>query len=30
MEPPHILGFLWIVSVSVVMIMRRETPPAGS
>jgi hypothetical protein len=25
MEPPHILGFLWIVSVSVVMIVRRDT-----
>ena len=27
MEPPHILGFLWIVSVSIVMIARRDTLP---
>jgi hypothetical protein len=30
MEPPHILGFLWIVSVSVVMIVRRTALPAPS
>ena len=30
MEPPHILGFLWIVSVSVVMIVRRAALPARS
>ena len=28
MEPPHILGFLWIVSVSVVMLARRAALPA--
>jgi hypothetical protein len=27
MEPPHILGFLWIISVSVVLIVRRGTLP---
>ena len=30
MEPPHILGFLWIVSVSVVMIVRRAALPGRS
>ncbi len=30
MEPPHILGFLWIVSVSVVMIVRRAALPVRS
>jgi len=30
MEPPHILGFLWIVSVSVVMLVRRAALPAPS
>jgi hypothetical protein len=28
MEPPHILGFLWIVSVSIVMLVRRAALPA--
>jgi hypothetical protein len=27
MEPPHLLGFLWIVSVSVVMIVRSDELP---
>ncbi|HEY7179337.1 MAG TPA: hypothetical protein VH305_09195 [Gaiella sp.] len=30
MEPPHILGFLWIVAVGVVMIARRAVLPARS
>jgi hypothetical protein len=30
MEPPHVLGFLWIVSVGVVMIVRRDALPARS
>lgn len=28
MEPPHILGFLWIVSASIVLIVRRAALPA--
>jgi len=28
MEPPHLLGFLWIVSMSIVLIARRDTLPA--
>lgn len=30
MEPPHLLGFLWIVSVGVLMIARRGALPANS
>jgi hypothetical protein len=30
MEPPHILGFLWIVSVSVVLLVRRAELPLSS
>ncbi len=30
MEPPHVLGFLWIVCVSVLMIVRRDALPARS
>ena len=30
MEPPHILGFLWIVSVSVAIIVRRHALPTRS
>jgi hypothetical protein len=30
MEPPHILGFVWIVSAGVVMIVRRAALPASS
>jgi hypothetical protein len=30
MEPPHLLGFLWIVASSIVMIARRDTLPVRS
>jgi hypothetical protein len=30
MEPPHVLGFLWIVAASIVMIVRRGTLPVRS
>jgi hypothetical protein len=27
MEPPHLLGFLWFVCVSVLLIVRRDALP---
>jgi len=30
MEPPHVLGFLWIVAAGIVMIARRDTLPIRS
>jgi len=30
MEPPHLLGFLWIVAAGIVMIARRDALPTRS